>query len=495
MLSRCYTASLGDADPLPVEVEVDLAGGLPGFHLVGLPDHASREGRERVRAAIRNQGFTFPVARAAVNLAPAAVPKQGSGLDLPIAACLLASSDQLDPAQLEGWALWGELALDGRLRPQAGALGVARSLAARAEVRRLLVPTGCGAQAAVRDDLQVFEASDLRAAVEVLRAPGRAEAVPLACLHEAPAPDWSLVRAAPWALDALQVAAGGGHGLSLVGPPGCGKTFWAQRLVELLPPLSRPQAFEVADLHSRAGQLAPEAPVTTSPPLRAPGPTTSREGLVGGGRPLRAGEATLAHRGVLFLDEAAEFSRPALDSLRGPLVDRRVRVARAGTTVELPADFLLVLAWNPCPCGFHGVSGSTCLCSPGARTRYQARLSGPLLDRVDVHLRLPRIPPQLSEAPPDPGALRRRVLEARARQHQRWGDARLNRDVSLPELSQSLGPLAREAPSLPPRGLRRLLSVARTLADLAGEAEVQRPHLARAQGLTQVRPQAEAWAA
>jgi magnesium chelatase family protein len=492
MLSRSFTATPHGVETRPVEVEVDLAKGLPGFYMVGLPDNAAREGKERIRAAIGHQGFRFPTARISVNLAPAGLPKRGCAVDLSIAAGVLCSSGQLPETSLEGWGLWGELAFDGRLRPRSGALGVASGLEATAEVERLLVPRGCGAQAALHSGLKVYEAADLQEAAGILRAPEEAPACPPSSLPPSPLPDWSEVCGMPFVLEALVVAAAGGHGVLLKGPPGGGKTFLARRLPDLLPDLSLEQVREVATIHSSTGRLPPDALPSVRPPFRYPGPGTTREALVGGGRPVGPGEVTLAHRGVLFLDEAAELPRHVLDSLRTPLVDREVWVNRAHGAYRFPADFQLVLATNPCPCGYEGDSQEICVCSPRSLRRYQERLSGPLLDRIDLQLWVSRHHGQAGGVRADLPVLRESVERARKKQADRWGSGRLNARACLRELRNAVtSRFWRDlSGNLSPRAQEKLLGIALTLADLDGRSSPGEADLERARGL-RFRPRTE----
>lgn len=485
MLSQSFTATPHGVETHPVEVEVDLARGLPGFFMVGLPDSASREGKERIRAALRHQGFRLPTARISVNLAPATLPKRRCALDLALAAGILEASEQLPAGSLEGWGLWGELAFDGRLRPLPGALGVARGLVDHPRVRRLLVPSGCGPQAALQPGLEVYQAADLREAAGILADPASASPCPAHALAPPPEPDWTSVRSQPFLLEALGIAAAGGHGLLLLGPPGGGKTFLARRLPDLLPDLPREHALEVAAIHSATGRLAPDHLPDARPPLRTPGPGLSREALVGGGRPVTPGEVTLAHRGLLLLDEACELPRYVLDSLRTPLVDREVWVNRADGTFRFPADFQLLLASNPCPCGFDGDPRTPCSCSPGSRRRYRERLSGPLLDRIDLQLWVPRGGTVTEAPPPEPLQIRERVRVARERQTSRWGKHTLNARAGLQQLRSAVSSRVRRLipDGYSPRSQEKLLAIAWTLADLEGRTDPGEPDLERARGL------------
>ncbi|MBZ0269645.1 YifB family Mg chelatase-like AAA ATPase, partial [bacterium] len=387
MLAQVLTAALGGVEARIIHVEADVTPGLPHTQIVGLPDAAVRESKERVHAAIRNSGYEWPASRITLNLAPAELPKEGSGFDLPIALALLAASGQARPRDLENLLLVGELALDGTLRAVRGVLVCA--LAARERgARGIVVPAGNHAEAASVEGLGLGSAATLREVVEGLAgadflspAPG-----PSPRPGERSRMDLSEVRAQPAARRALEVAAAGGHNLLLIGPPGTGKTMLARRLPGLLPPLTRSEMLEVTMIHSVAGTLGEGRAPVAEPPFRAPHHTVSDVGLVGGGNPPRPGEASLAHRGVLFLDELPEFRRSALESLRQPLEDRYVVVVRARRSATFPTAFQLVASMNPCPCGRAGDAERPCQCSSTEIRRYRARISGPLLDRVDLHV-------------------------------------------------------------------------------------------------------------
>ena len=493
MIARVFSAALVGVEAALVRVEVDVAPGLPQFATVGLPDSAVRESRERVRTAIRNAGFPFPSDRITVNLAPASFRKEGPAFDLPIALAILAATGCMRDGRTPPVAVVGELALDGQIQPVRGVLAVAMACRRRG-VARLLVPAGNHTEAAAVDGITVLSAPTLADAIATLNGE-RAGDAPPPCSAPRPATaddelDFADVRGQAHAKRALEIAAAGAHNVIFVGPPGAGKTMLARRLPGILPPLAADETVEVSTIWSVAGLLAADAGLMRARPFRAPHHSISLSGLIGGGSPPHPGEVTLAHLGVLFMDELPEFQQHVLESLRQPLEDGRVTIARAAGTGRFPARIQLVGAANPCRRGCPALDH--CVCTPAERQRYLGRLSRPLLDRIDLHVELPALAAsevRTEEAPERSAAVRARVLAARDRQATRFagtalrtnadmGPRPLRRLCRIPADAEAILTTAITRFGLSARAHDRILRVARTIADLAGADQVSRGHVA-----------------
>ena len=484
--AQVYTRSVVGLNAPSVMVEVHLSQGLPAVTMVGLPEAAVRESKDRVRSAIINSGFQFPNRRLTINLAPADLPKDGARLDLPIAIGILAASGQIDETVLAQYEFIGELALNGDLRAISGALAVSRAL--KADQRTLIVPKDNADEAVKVDGVRVLQADTLKAVCQHL-------------MNEQPlsqAEHKTSYQSANYMLDladvkgqhqarrALEIAAAGGHSLLFCGSPGTGKTLMASRLPTILPPLNDHEALEVASIYSIANSDYDYG----TRPFRQVHHTTSAVALVGGGSSPKPGEITLANRGVLFLDEIPEFDRKVLEVLRQPIENKEIVISRANSQVRFPANFQLVAAMNPCPCGYYGDKSGRCQCRPEQIKRYQEKLSGPLLDRIDLHITVPALPAsdlQSAQKGESSAVVRDRVIQAYQRQQARQGKA--NNELSPSELDQFalLGDaesrilaMAQSRLNLSARGYHRVLRVARTIADLAGSDNIQTPHLTEA---------------
>lgn len=500
MLSKIVSSATLGVDAYPVEVETDIQQQLPAFVTVGLPEGAVRESKERVTAAIKNSDFIFPAKRVTINLAPADIRKEGSAFDLPIAVGILAATGQILRDRCDEFVMLGELSLDGALRPVPGVLPMTMNFAKNNGVKGIIVPKQNAKEAAMAGTIPVYPVSSLKETVHFLEDESsiRPFHIDITSVFDEARHypiDFVDVKGQESAKRALEVAAAGGHNIIMIGPPGSGKTMLARRMPTILPDMTVEEALETTKIHSVAGRLPVDSALVATRPFRSPHHSISYAGLIGGGTVPKPGEVSLAHHGVLFLDELPEFKKDILEMLRQPMEDNEVTISRATTTLTYPASFMLIAAMNPCPCGYYGDASHECTCSTSEIQRYMSRISGPLMDRIDIHITVPSV--NFKELSSDTcgeksETIRKRVNAARRRQLERFKKEKRifcnahmeSRDIrkycKIDSKSQSLLALAINKQGLSARAYDRILKVARTIADLAGSENIEMGHIAEA---------------